>query len=233
MTDKSKQICDICGGDHDTLECELSRDDFRVVVFGSARIKQGDDIYNMVYDLGKKVAEMGADVVTGGGPGLMEAANAGHYDGDLEDGKSDSHSIGIRIKLPFEPGYNKHLDIVEQHERFSTRLDSFMALSNIVVVAPGGIGTALELFYTWQLMQVGHICRLPIVLLGDMWTGLIDWVKENQVDKGLVSPEDLDFVYMVDTVDEAMEIIKKTKAAYDEGEYNACSYKTLKFKFLN
>lgn len=213
--------CKRCGEDH-AVELELKRSDFRVVVFGSARIKQGDKLYDMVYELGEKIGELGADIVTGGGPGLMEAANAGFVKGDMLDGMQDGHSIGVRIDLPFEQGHNKHLDIVEHHERFSTRLDAFMTLSNVVIVTPGGIGTALELFYTWQLIQVGHICKTPIILIGKMWKELIKWVEKYQVKEGLVSPEDLDVIHVVNTVDEAVEIVEKTKAAFEDGAYDAC-----------
>lgn len=214
--------CKRCHPKEDAMEIEMKRSDFRVVVFGSARIKKGDKLYDMVYELGEKIGELGADIVTGGGPGLMEAANAGYVNGDMLDGIQNGHSIGLPVNLPFEEKHNKHLNIIENHERFSTRLDSFMALSNVVIVAPGGIGTALELFYTWQLVQVGHICKTPIILIGKMWKDLLKWVEKYQVKAGLVSPEDLDFVHVVKTVDEAVEIVEKTKAAFEDGNYDGC-----------
>lgn len=199
---------------------EISQKDFRVVVFGSARIKPGDAIYEQVFNIGKAVGAMGADVVTGGGPGLMEAANFGHQEGRKEC--STAHSIGVGIKLPFEESMNKHLDIEEEHEHFSSRLDTFMALSNVVVVTPGGIGTLLELAYTWQLVQVGHICKTPIILVGKMWKDLIQWVKREMVTQGLVSPEDLDFIHIVKNEHEAIALIKETKDMFEDGCYDAC-----------
>ena len=119
---------------------------FRVAIFGSARIKENDSRYKQIYTLAKMIAAEGFDVVTGGGPGIMEAANKGHKDG-RKKGKI-VHSFGLNIVLPKEQTANKHLDIKKDFERFSERLDYFMYLSNVVVVAPGGVGTLLEFFYT-------------------------------------------------------------------------------------
>jgi uncharacterized protein (TIGR00725 family) len=132
---------------------------YRVAIFGSARIKEGDQKYNDVFNIAKGLAEGGMDVVTGGGPGIMQAANAGH-----KSASKGTHSIGLNIKLPFEQDDNKFLDIKKDFDRFSNRLDAFMSLSDAVVVATGGIGTILELFYTWQLVQVQHLCETPIIL---------------------------------------------------------------------
>ena len=202
------------------LILDLEHKDFRVVVFGSARIKPGDKVYEQVFNIGRAVGAMGADIVTGGGPGLMEAANKGHMTGRLVG--DDSHSIGVGIKLPFEESLNKHIDLKDEHEHFSTRLDMFMRLSNIVVVAPGGIGTLLELAYTWQLIQVGHICKMPIILVGKMWKDLLEWVKREMVTQGLVSAKDLDFIHVVKNEHEAIAIIKETKDMFDDGCYDAC-----------
>lgn len=202
------------------LISELDHKDFRVVVFGSARIKPGDVIYEQVFNIGVAVGAMGADIVTGGGPGLMEAANKGHMAGKIHG--DDAHSIGVGIKLPFEESLNKHLDLQDEHDQFSTRLDTFMALSNIVVVAPGGIGTLLELSYTWQLIQVGHICKTPIILVGKMWKNLIEWVKRDMVKQGLVSPKDLDFIHVVKNEHEAIALIKETKDMFEFGCYDEC-----------
>lgn len=188
---------------------ELDKDIFRVVVFGSARLKPGNEYYDDIYRLGFEIGKMGADVITGGGPGIMEAANSGHFDGSK--GNPEGKSIGIGIELPFEESMNKHLDIKEEHKYFSTRLDKFMQLSNIVVVAPGGAGTLLEFAYTWQLIQVGHINKMPIVCVGKMWNGLLKWVEETMLADGLISEGDTDYIHVVDTCDEAMSIVKKQK----------------------
>jgi len=203
------------------LKQELQENDFRVVVFGSARLKEGDDAYGEIFRLGTAVGALGADIVTGGGPGLMEAANKGYIAGRSSD-EEDAHSIGIRIQLPFEEVVNKHVDIAAEHERFSSRLDMFMALSNIVVVAPGGVGTLLELAYTWQLVQVGHVCKIPIVLMGDMWDELIKWSKKYQLANGLVSAEDYDFIECVSDCDGAIKLVKKTYEAFEEGKFDEC-----------
>lgn len=192
---------------------------YRVVIFGSARIQKGDGLYTEVHDLAKRLGEKGMDVVTGGGPGLMEAANAGHGDGVKKGG---AESIGLNIKLPHEQGFNKHLDIKEEFERFSGRLDHFMYLANAVVVAPGGVGTLLEFAYTWQLMQVKHICNMPIILLGEMWGGLLEWIKENPLERSFLDQDDYDLLFTAKNSDEAFEIIKEAYDGFKEGSENFC-----------
>lgn len=149
----------------------------------------------------------------------MEAASLGHTNGDTN---GDSHSIGINIKLPFEQSVNPGVEVMDEHERFSTRLDEFMLLSNAAIVMPGGIGTALELFYTWQLMQVNHICKMPLILVGEMWKELIYWVIDHQLKDKYISPEDLNSVICVKSGDEALEIVKVAKKAFDEQGPDVC-----------
>ena len=195
------------------LEMELenyTNNHYRVSIFGSARIKPNDEDYKTTYSLAKSLGKLGIDVLTGGGPGLMEAANKGVRDGQEEFG-TKSKSYGITIELnQFEEKPSEHLDVQHHHRRFSSRLDDFMRLSHAIVVVPGGIGTALELFFTWQLIQVGHIEERPIILVGkEFWSGLIDWVRDNQVKNGLVSENELRWVHLVDTPDEAVEMLNK------------------------
>lgn len=204
---------------------EVNEKHFRVAVFGSARTKKDEGIYQKVFDLAYKLGERNIDIVTGGGPGIMEAANAGHQAGD--PGES-SDSIGLTIRLPWEADANPHLDLKKHFNRFSGRLDTFMTLSNVVVVMPGGIGTCLELFYTWQLIQVKHINKIPIILIGEMWEKLMKWVAENPLKDGLISPEDTEFVYIVKSNKEAIEIIEEEKSAFEKGE--ACG-NNKKYKF--
>jgi uncharacterized protein (TIGR00730 family) len=193
----------------------MKRKDFRVAIFGSARIKKNDPRYRQVYVLSKAIAKDNIDVVTGGGPGLMDAASRGHHAGK---GKNKVHSVGLTIKLPFESKRGYHLDIHKNFDKFSHRLDTFMNLSDVVVVAPGGIGTMLEFFYTWQLLQVKHICdNIPIILLGRMWKGLISWVKKDPLRKKLLSPGDLDNIFLVNSCKDAIKIIRKSKELYDKG----------------
>lgn len=125
---------------------------FRVALFGSARITPSDTVYQEIADLATALAKNNFDIVTGGGPGAMEAAAFGHQRATL--GQESSKSIGINIELPFEQIPNKYLDFTETTSTFSARLDTFMLLSHVFIVTQGGIGTLLELFYTWQLMQV-------------------------------------------------------------------------------
>ncbi|MGI6681453.1 MAG: LOG family protein [Bdellovibrionota bacterium] len=181
---------------------------FRACVFGSARIKAGDPVYDMVFELARLLAREGIDVLTGGGPGLMEAGNYGAEIGQQEN-NTRSLSFGLPIQLEFEPDPNIHLDVRRHHYRFSHRLDDFMRLSNIVICTPGGIGTLLELFFSWQLVQVKHIAMRPIILLDkSYWQGLLDWMHAEPNRRKLISDKDFDFVHLVDTPAEAMEIVK-------------------------
>lgn len=189
-------------------------DRFRVVIFGSARLKAGDSNYEQVRRLARLLGREGMDVVTGGGPGLMEAANLGHKEG-REDPASKSY--GLNIKLPFEEAANPHVDIKHEFSRFSERLDTFMELANAVVVAPGGIGTLLELAYTWQLMQVEHICNMPIVLMGEMWADFLGWVRHWPLQKELINFEDYELLFWVKGCDEAFEIMRDAHRTFVNG----------------
>jgi len=201
------------------IDKELLKNEFRVTIFGSARIPESDPIYKDTFELAKGVGEMGLDLITGGGPGLMEAASKGHQAGD-KDGKS--HSIGLNIILPFEQKPNESLDAVSNHERFSTRLDDFMLLSNVVVVMPGGVGTCLEFFYTWQLIQVKHVCRIPVILVGEMWRQLIFWAIDNPLKDGYLDAKDMESIVVVDDAQEALEVIKKAKKHHEELGPDVC-----------
>ena len=208
----SKQIQQLNNivADLDTVITDMGTEFYRVSIFGSARIKPDTEEYKGVYTLAKELAENGADIVTGGGPGLMEAANAG-----AKEGSSKSKSFGIRIDLPFEATPNEHLDIKFYHKRFSSRLDEFMRISHAVVVTPGGIGTLLELLYTWQLIQVNHISARPIILVGDMWNGFLDWIKSEPLKAQLLDKSDFDNIIIVKNVHEVTKLLKpEIKAFY-------------------
>lgn len=180
---------------------------YRACIFGSARIKEGNPVYHNVFELARLLAKEGIDVLTGGGPGLMEAGNRGAEAGQQEN-HSKSLSFGLPIQLDFEPDPNMHLDVRRHHYRFSYRLDDFMRLSNIVICTPGGIGTLLELFFSWQLVQVRHIAKRPIILLDKaFWSGLLEWMHSEPNFRGLISDKDFDFIYLVDTPQEAMEVV--------------------------
>jgi uncharacterized protein (TIGR00730 family) len=199
------------------LDAELRKledTEFRVCIFGSARIRPEDPTYQTVYRLARSLAKLGVDIVTGGGPGLMEAANRGVQAARNEQSKS----YGLPIELPrrFETP-NKHLDIKSQHKRFSSRLDEFMRLSHAVIVAPGGIGTALELMYVWQLLQVGMIERRPVILLGrDFWAGLIAWMHEQLLAKAFIGAHDMEYVHLVDSPKEVVDVIRAALEEYRE-----------------
>lgn len=180
---------------------------YRVCIFGSARIKPETALYADVVNLAQMLSGQGIDILTGGGPGLMEAANKGAIAGK-EGHSSKSRSFGISIELDFEPIPNSHLDVKRHHHKFSSRLDDFMRLSHSIVVTPGGIGTLLELFFAWQLIQVKHMSQRPIVLLdSDFWNGVIAWMKDRPLDRGLVSPHDFDSLTIVDSPEEAFRVI--------------------------
>jgi hypothetical protein len=197
---------------------DFRKDAFRVAIFGSARIKPNDKTFQEVMTLAKEIAKLDIDVVTGGGPGIMEAASLGHQMGASENSKS----IGLTIELPWENEGNQHLDKQKHFQKFSNRLDTFMKLSNVVIVMPGGIGTCLELFYTWQLTQVKHICSIPILLHGKMWHQLYKWVKKYPVKNGLVSPDDLNNVLCVKNNKQTLEVIKDRLKAFQEKGPDDC-----------
>jgi uncharacterized protein (TIGR00730 family) len=181
---------------------------YRACIFGSARLKPETPEYQQVFDLARMLGWEGIDVLTGGGPGLMEAANKGAQLGK-EESDSRSLSYGISIELDFEPIPNGHLDIKRHHYKFSSRLDDFMRLSHAVIATPGGVGTLLEVFFAWQLIQVKHISKRPIILLDkEFWTGIIDWMKQVPLGRGLVGKGDFDFIHIVDTPGDAYSLIK-------------------------
>jgi len=177
---------------------------YKVAIFGSARIHEGEELYRDVFTIAKGLAEAGFDVITGGGPGLMQAANAGSQSAD-----SPANSIGLNIRLPKEQDANEFLDIKQEFYSFSSRLDTFMTLSDAVIVAPGGIGTLLELFYTWQLVQVENICETPIILFGSIWTNLLKWLEQEVMAKQLFDKAEMRMLFHVIEPDDVVELIKK------------------------
>jgi uncharacterized protein (TIGR00730 family) len=185
---------------------EYSKKHFRVTIFGSARIKKNDKTYKAVKSLAKNIGEEGWDLVTGGGHGLMGAATAGHM---LGDKKNRADAIGLTIRLPWEVAPNKQLEVQKYFKDFSGRLDTFMKLSDVVVVTPGGIGTCLELFYTWQLLQVKHLMNVPIIVVGKMWEELIKWSKKYPLKAGLISPENFNHIHVAKNYDQVHKLIKK------------------------
>lgn len=211
------------------LKEEFEERVFRVAIFGSARIKKGELIYKQIEELTKMLGKRGIEIVTGGGPGLMEAANKGHKEGSKR--YKNAHSIGLGIRLPEGQMFNRHLDTKKEFNLFSERLDNFMILSNAVVVAPGGIGTLLEFFYTWQLVQVKKICSIPIILFGEQWSNLVDWLESWPLKKRLISEKDLKLIFLTESCNEVFEIIDKSYKEYRKGRRNFClNYKKYRIK---
>jgi len=190
---------------------------YRVAVFGSARIQAGDREYSEVQKLASRLTELGCDIVTGGGPGLMEAANEGAASSrdNGKNGKRRTRSFGLTIAIPYEKA-NPYLDSVTAHRTFFSRLHHFVRMSQAFIIFPGGIGTALELLMVWQLLQVGFMTERPVVLMGEMWSGLLDWMRKEMVPRHLINAEDLDLVHPVQTTEEAVAWIEKHKEKFDQ-----------------
>ena len=180
------------------------RDRYRVTIFGSARAKPGTVAYEETKRASQALAELGCDIITGGGPGLMQAAN----EGVGLAGKSGS--LGIRVDLPFEQEVNPFVELAFEHRTFFTRLHHFVLASDAFIVAPGGIGTVLETMMIWQLLQVHHLEHTPLILVGKLWPGLIEWVRESMLsfETPLINAEDVEIPVCVANADEAIAIIR-------------------------
>jgi len=134
---------------------------------------------------------------------------------------SVSESIGLNIRLPHEQVANPFLDIKKEFDRFGSRLDTFMSLSDAVIVAPGGIGTLLELFYSWQLVQVGQICKTPIILYGEIWRPLLHWLNTEVLRRGFISAEDLQGVFHLGSPADVVDLIQRIHEDRSRSE-NVC-----------
>jgi uncharacterized protein (TIGR00730 family) len=181
---------------------------YRVTIFGSARAQPETQVYAEVKRVATALAEMGCDIITGGGPGLMQAANEGaEAAGDPERNRS----VGIRVDLPFEQQANPFVAQAFEHKTFFTRLHHFVLASDAFVVAPGGIGTVLELMMVWQLLQVRHVHGTPLILVGPMWADLVEWARAHllTMHPPLASPEDLAIPCCVMTADEAIARLRE------------------------
>lgn len=167
------------------------RDRYRVTIFGSARVSPDHWVYGAVRDVAAELTRLGCDIVTGGGPGLMQAANEGVKLAD-PDG-THQKSVGIRVELPFEQDVNAFVTEAFEHKTFFTRLQHFVLVSDAFIVTPGGIGTVLETLMVWQLLQVRHLHDTPLILAGHFWDGLLAWAKDVMLkpDIPLISPNDL------------------------------------------
>lgn len=184
-----------------------------VSIFGSARTKPDNPYYKMAEEIGNKLVKKGYGIITGGGPGIMEAGNKGAYKA------KKSKSVGLNIELPFEQHGNKYIDTAKNinFDFFFVRKVMFVRYSQGFVVMPGGLGTMDELFEALTLIQTKKIGRFPIVLVGKTyWSGLVEWLKTSMLEaEQNISPEDLNLFSLVDTTDEAVKVIDDFYAKYN------------------
>jgi hypothetical protein len=185
---------------------ELARIGEAVSVFGSARVAADDPMYAAARDLGTRLVERGLAVITGGGPGIMEAANRG---------ASEAHgvSVGCNIELPFEQKLNDYVNIGIEFRYFFVRKIMFVKYAQAFVIFPGGLGTLDELFEAATLVQTGKVRHFPLILFGsEYWGGLRDWLKEKPVGEGKLTPAELQLFSVTDDTAEAVEIIERARA---------------------
>lgn len=174
-----------------------------ISIFGSARVKPGSKYYELAVKAATAISENGFGIITGGGPGIMEAANKGAFN---QDGKS----VGLGIDLPKEQGVNRYVspNYVINFKYFFVRKVMFVKYAQGFMVMPGGFGTLDELFETITLIQTEKIMKIPIVLIGtEYWQGLIDWIKKQLLENGYIHENDLEIFYLTDDVDDAVRHI--------------------------
>lgn len=174
-----------------------------VSIFGSARTHSDHKYYTLTVDIARRLAEKGYGVISGGGPGIMEAANKGAYE-------AGGKSVGLNIELPFEQFHNRYIDRDKllEFNYFFVRKVMFMKYSQGYIVMPGGFGTLDEMFEAITLIQTGKIARFPIVLVGtEYWKGLLDWIQNTMLDHAYIAEEDLKLFRLVDSAEEATEHI--------------------------
>lgn len=181
-----------------------------VTIFGSARLEQGSTYYNMAEKLAYDIAREGIPVITGGGPGIMEAANRGALNADAP---GDGESIGLNIKLPAEQSANRFQDLTLNFRYFFVRKYMFVKHAVAFVIFPGGYGTLDELFEALTLVQTEKIVKIPIILVGyHYWEGLIAWLEERLMADGCISQQDRDLITLVDNTEDALRIILSDRA---------------------
>jgi uncharacterized protein (TIGR00730 family) len=172
-------------------------------VFGSARAKEGDVAYDKAREIGRLLALEGYAVITGGGPGVMEAANRGCREGG-------GLSVGCNIELPHEQDINAYVDLGVEFRYFFARKTMFVKYADGFVIMPGGYGTMDELFEALTLIQTGKIEHFPVVLVGtEFFGGFVDWIRAKLVDEGMIAPEDVDLLQVTDDPARVVEIVRK------------------------
>ena len=177
----------------------------KVAIFGSARTDVNSNLYKAVEKLAKNIVENGWTVVTGGGPGTMEAANKGAVSACPSD--TTVCSVAQAIYLPFEDGVNSYVQEYEQHETFYSRLKTF-ADCDAFIVTPGGVGTLLEMALIYQLIQAKHMETKPVICVGRMWRTLKNWIEDEMLDNGFLNNEEMDLIHYVDRFSEATHLLK-------------------------
>jgi len=194
-----------------------TRQNYRVTIFGSARLKPGTLAYDSVKQLAAELTRMGCDIMSGGGPGLMRAANEG---ANLVDPEAKHRSVGIRVDLPFEQEINPFVGQAYQHSTFFSRLHHFMIISDAFIVVPGGIGSLLELSLVWQLLQVRKLYNTPLILVGKMWADLVEWARGAMLQEGneLASEIDFKIAHCVNTIDETLALVRANRDAWLSGQ---------------
>ncbi|MGW6200505.1 LOG family protein [Kribbella sp. NPDC055110] len=186
-----------------------------ISVFGSARTKVDDPMYGAAEEFGRKLVEAGYAVITGGGPGVMEAANKGASE-------AGGVSVGLGIELPFENGMNEWVDIGMNFRYFFTRKTMFVKYAQGFVVMPGGFGTLDEMFEALTLAQTRKVTSFPVVLFGtSYWGGLVDWLRTTMLEDGKISAADLEMFVVTDDIDEAISYIVKAGELADEAAQEA------------
>jgi uncharacterized protein (TIGR00730 family) len=172
-----------------------------VSVFGSARVHEGDPVYDEARDLGRRIAEAGFAVVTGGGPGVMEAANRGTRD-------AGGVSVGFNIELPHEQSPNPYVDISVTFRHFYARKTMFVKAAEGFVILPGGFGTLDEFFEALTLIQTGKVLHFPVVLFdSEYWGPLMEWIRDRLLTEQMISPDDLELLHVTDDPEDAIETI--------------------------
>jgi hypothetical protein len=188
-----------------------------ISIFGSARVGRRNRYYGAARRLAAELAKQGFAIITGGGPGIMEAANRGAKE-------AGGVSIGCNIELPFEQGLNEYVDLGMEFRYFFVRKVMFVKYAEGFVIFPGGFGTLDELFESLTLIQTGKVEHFPVVLYGkDYWDGMLQWIRDKPLFEEKVSPEDLDLVTVTDDIDEACEAITRSHRSREQARKERAS----------
>lgn len=202
---------------------KLSEIQAGVTIFGSARTKPNDPYYQKCVELGKKLSDAGFAVLTGGGPGVMEAANKGAFEGPAP-------SVGLNIELPHEQSANPWQNVSMNYRHFFARKTALIKYANALIVFPGGYGTLDEMSEVLTLIQTKKIRQIPLILFGsEFWKGFIDWSRNTLLKNGMISPNDINLMTITDDVDEVLNIID---SFYTGRQYELTSSERLKMMYL-